>query len=75
MESVKWTEQEVDILKEMATGGFTEKEITRVLKSRTVHAINQKCKNTGIVLKSREPEIDFDAFKSMLKTMRKPSCV
>lgn len=69
-----WTDREIEILQEMANNKCTIADACRVLKSRTKHAINQKAASLGLVF-GGEPEIDFEAFKRIIKTVRNPECV
>jgi hypothetical protein len=77
MAGILWTEKEIEILKELATAGRDAREISLVLKSRSRAAIHEQASRQGISVgaASQEPEIDFEAFKKMLKTVRNPKCV
>ena len=63
--SVKWSDQEVEILKKMNAARKTPDDIARVLKSRTPEGIRHKADKMGLNW-SIEPDIDFEAFKKMM---------
>lgn len=64
-----WSDKEVEILQKMARAGKTPQEVVKVLKSRTITSIQKKASDQGISF-SDSPEIDFDAFKNMMKNGR-----
>ena len=63
--SVKWSDQEIEILKKMNAASKTPDDIARVLKSRTPEGILHKARKMGLHW-SIEPDIDFEAFKKMM---------
>jgi hypothetical protein len=63
--SVKWSDQEIEILKKMNAASKTPDDIARVLKSRTLEGIKHKSDRMGLNW-SIEPDIDFEAFKKMM---------
>jgi len=67
-----WADDETDILRQMAAAGKTARQISAVLKSRSIASINDKSCREGISLSRGDPEIDFEAFR---KIMRTPQCV
>ena len=69
-----WTDKELEILQSMAENKCTIADACRVLKSRTKNAISQKAANLNLSF-AGEPEIDFEAFKRIIKTVRNPECV
>jgi hypothetical protein len=63
--SVKWIDQEIEILKKMNAANRTPEDVALVLKSRTPEGI--RCKSERMGLKwVMEPEIDIEAFKKMM---------
>ena len=63
---VHWTDQELSILRAMTEAGKKSEEISQVLVSRTVEAINNKASQLGLSMAGK-PKINFDAFKEMMK--------
>ena len=63
--SVKWSDQEIEILKKMNAASKTPDDIARVLKSRTPGGIMHKADRMGLNW-SIEPDIDFEEFKKMM---------
>lgn len=61
-----WTEEEESILKRMAEKNFKPSDISKVLKSRSPAAIEKRAIALGIPLRTH-PDIDYDAFKQMIK--------
>ena len=72
---LKWTEQEEDILRKMAQTKISYEDMTKVLKSRSSKAIEIHCYELGIQIEKHTCEIDFEAFKTLMKTVRNPKCV
>ena len=70
-----WSKQEEEILRDLAKAGHGARKIMTVLKSRTVHAVQQKADAMDVRLGSPEPEIDFDAFKNLMKAERSVKCL
>ena len=70
-----WTEREVEILLKLVDKGCTSREMAKVLKSRSMAAIYLKCQRIGVDMPGNDPDIDFDLFKQMVKTVRNPKCV
>jgi hypothetical protein len=66
MSGAFWKDQELDILKEMVEAGRSLQEIMSVLKSRTAEGIRNQMDSKGLSF-SREPEIDMEAFKKIMK--------
>jgi hypothetical protein len=66
MSGIPWTDKETYILKAMAKKGYTPREISRVLKSRTGHSIHCKADTLGLSLGIKEVEIDEAAFKRLM---------
>ena len=62
-----WTEQEVQVLRDLAAARLGFDEMQKVLKSRTRHAIKNKCADEKISVFGAGPEIDLDAFKKLMK--------
>ena len=63
--SVKWSDQEIEILKKMNAANRTPEDVALVLKSRTPEGI--RCKSESLGLKwGIKPEIDIEAFKKMM---------
>jgi hypothetical protein len=71
----KWTTQEDDVLKKMAQTKMSYEDMAMVLKSRTPKAIEIHCHDLGIQILKHAREIDFEAFKTLIKTVRNPKCV
>ncbi len=63
---LKWLPEETKVLQEMVTAGKDEREISKVLKSRTPKAIQDRCDHLGLTLHRNAPEIDMDAFKRLM---------
>lgn len=61
-----WTDQEVEILKEMAAKGYQADDIIKVLRSRTIEGVSNKANALGLSL-SAAPEIDMDAYARAMK--------
>jgi len=61
-----WTEAEKEILKSMAMANRCAKDIIKVLKSRTIHSVNQKAAELGLSLAGKEPEIDINEFNRLM---------
>ena len=70
-----WTDKEIEILQEMAENKCSLYDACRVLKSRTKNAISQKAADLHLSFTGGEPEIDFEAFKKIIKSVRNPECV
>ncbi len=63
-----WTEEEDEILRKMAKANRTVLEMTKVLKSRTISAIEGRAKILEIaVSRAKKPEIDHKMLREMLK--------
>lgn len=75
MNKVPWSPEEEDVLKKLATRGCVVTEIQAVLKSRSFDAIHNKAHKMGLSLAGRTPEIDFDAFKNLMKAERSVKCL
>lgn len=69
-----WTAQEVDILRKMVEAGKSIDDIRKVLVARSANAIRCKVNDIGMIFQGK-PEIDFEAFKQIMKTVREPKCV
>lgn len=71
-----WSDTEIEILKKLATAKKTAKEISLVLKSRTVQGIKCKAEELNInVSGTPEPEIDFEAFQRIIQNTEKSKWV
>jgi diphthamide synthase (EF-2-diphthine--ammonia ligase) len=73
MMRILWTSEEKDVLEKMVNEGFSLAAIRKVLKSRTEDSIRGQARTMGIDITGK-PEIDYEAFKSMLKGA-KQKCV
>jgi len=63
-----WTKEEDEVLRQMIDTGRAVTEMTKVLKSRSVNAIEGRCKHLGLKFsRSPRPIIDREALKAMLK--------
>jgi hypothetical protein len=61
---IPWSEEEMDIVRRMAEKGCGATDMSRVLKSRSVAAINNKLTAMGLILgEFRKPKIDYDALR------------
>jgi PP-loop superfamily ATP-utilizing enzyme len=67
---LKWTPKEEEILRRLVERGHTAKEISQVLKSRTVNGIHSKAEAMGFHLPGGAPEIDMGEFERMIKAAR-----
>jgi hypothetical protein len=72
---LRWTAEEEDVLRKMAQTKMDYGKMAMVLKSRTPKAIECHCFDLGIRLPKNTSEIDFEAFKNLMKTVRNPKCV
>ena len=61
-----WSNQEKDILKQMAERGFMTPDIMRVLK-RSKNSIDIMASKMGLSLAGKKPEIDMDEFARLMK--------
>ena len=63
-----WTPGEDEALRKMAKAGRTVLEMTKVLKSRTISAIEGRAKILELsVSRAKKPEIDHQLLREMLK--------
>lgn len=72
MAGMPWTDQEVEVLRVMAQGGRSMRDIRNVLKSRSLAAINCKAADIELSLNQGVPEIDIDAFNAIMGETWKP---
>jgi hypothetical protein len=71
---MKWLSEEERVLTEMANAGFTVNTISKVLKSRSRDAIEQKAAHLNLSLAGKPPEIDYEVFKKLIAS-EEPKCV
>ena len=64
---MKWTGQEVKILRELVNAGADIHNIARVLKSRTRSAIEHKLRHLNLTIQRPEPEIDLNLFRQLVQ--------
>ena len=64
---INYIPEEDKIIREMAAAGKTPAQIAQVLTTRTKDSITTHCYRRGIELTVYKPEIDFDAFKRIMK--------
>jgi len=72
---IPWTDEERDILRQMAGAGKRAREIGLVLKSRTEAAVVTQAQSLGLSLGGEKPEVDFEAFKRIMQNVRKTECL
>jgi hypothetical protein len=65
-----WDPKEIEILRQLSEAGATYYDAAKILKSRTTDSIRIKCRHLGISLNGTPPEIDFDAFKALLRKQK-----
>ncbi len=65
-----YTEEEDKIIIEMNKAGFKQSDVAKVLKSREPRMIKARGYVLGLRW-SKEPEIDYEAFKKVMKESRK----
>ena len=63
----KWSDQETEIVKTMSEKGFKAHDIKKVLKGRSIDAIQLKAGSLGCSLNGAPPEIDMDEFARLMK--------
>jgi len=63
---VKWSTQELEILKAMIAAGKRTPDISKVLKTRTEEAINNKASSMGLSL-AGPVEIDMEEFNRLME--------
>lgn len=69
-----WDEKETEILRKMVEAGKSAEDVGKVLVGRSSNAIRSKVNSIGMAFHAT-PEIDFEAFKQIMKTVRCPKCV
>lgn len=64
-----WDEKETEILRKMVEAGKTVDDVRRVLVGRSENSVRFKVRAMDMVFRPH-PEIDFEAFKQIMKTAR-----
>lgn len=62
---MKWSPEEENVLREMATVGANVHDVIKVLR-RSRDSVNSKAYSLGISLKGMTPEINMDAFNRFM---------
>lgn len=61
-----WTDEEIEILKKMANAGYSAKQISKVLKTRTINGVNRKAQELDISLGRKKVVIDYNKLEEYL---------
>jgi len=69
-----YTKQEDEIILQLNKKGYSPKDIAKVLKSRKADQIKDRGYTLGVKW-TKEPEIDFEAFKKLMKQTGKCKCL
>jgi hypothetical protein len=68
MAGIPWTDEEIAILRKMIKAGCTARQISTVLESRTIHAINKKAQELDLSLSggNRKGKINYKRMEELL---------
>jgi len=69
MAGIKWTDKEIDILRALASKGYSVQDMLKVFKERTYHSIQHKAREMEIKIGfgARTAEFDEQLFEEMMR--------
>jgi len=69
MAGIKWTDKEIEVLRALASKGYSVQDMLKVFKERTYHSIENKAREMKIKIGfgARTAEFDEQLFEEMMR--------